>query len=244
MDRKALDAGKHVLCEKPLAGNAADAWAMLDAAERSGLVLAEAWMTPFAPRWQEALRLASSGAIGRIERIESAFTFTIGAGNEANYRWDPELGGGALLDVGIYVLGPAVELWGTEPSSIRAERRTAGGVDIATRAELRWDGGQTLDMNTSFDDDEAQTLRFIGTGGIIELREQAHTMDPWAEEIWIDTGNGFSSQRVAGVDPYTAMVEALAVSIRDDTTFPRSPQASLAMLELLDRIAASSADRT
>ncbi len=237
---KALIAGKHVLCEKPLAGNPTDARAMVEAAERSGLVLAEAWMTPFAPRWQEALHLARSGIVGTIERIESAFTFTIGAGNEENYRWDREMGGGALLDVGIYVLGAAVELWGPEPASIRADRRMSGGVDIATDAELRWSDGQTLGMKASFDDDEAQTLRFIGTGGTIELRDQAHTMDPAHDEIWIDTGDGFSLRRVTGVDPYVAMVEALSVAVRDDTEFARSPRASLAMVELLDRIADAS----
>ena len=117
---RALDAGKHVLCEKPLTANVAEAQRLADHAERAGLLLAEAWMTPFDARWRAAIDMVAAGDIGAPLDVDASFTFTIGPEAADNYRWSLDLGGGALLDVGIYCLGPIVELWGATPDLVEA----------------------------------------------------------------------------------------------------------------------------
>lgn len=236
---KVATVGKHVLCEKPLGCNLADTEAMVSAAEEAGVLLVEAWMTPFAPRWQEAMRLTTDGTIGTVERIESTFTFTIGESHDDNYRWDPAQGGGALLDVGIYVLGPAVALWGADPEVLSVSRSLApSGVDASTDFVLRWPGGQELIGATSFERNEEQTLRYIGSAGVVELRTEAHTMNPDCTEIWVDTGQGFECRHVEGADPYERMVTAVAqAALSREPEPPRSPADVLALARLVDRIA-------
>jgi D-xylose 1-dehydrogenase (NADP+, D-xylono-1,5-lactone-forming) len=127
---RAAAAGKHVLCEKPLALDADEARAMSEVCAAAGVLVAEAWMTPFDPRWRATFGLVDDGLIGDVTRIEARFTFTIGPEHADNFRWSPSLGGGALLDVGIYCLGGAVRLWGADPETIVSTRVMApSGVD-------------------------------------------------------------------------------------------------------------------
>jgi xylose dehydrogenase (NAD/NADP) len=162
----AAAAGKHVLCEKPLAGSADDARAMQDACDSSGTLLAEAWMTPFDSRWRHAMQLATDGLVGDITEINAAFTFTIGPEGVNNYRWSPDHGGGALLDVGIYCLGPAVELWGSQLAVIKSSVVVApSGVDAATTVHLTWPDGQVARARVSFVDAEQQRLELVGATG-------------------------------------------------------------------------------
>ena len=173
---KAAAAGKHVLCEKPLASDAATAHAMADTCERAGVLLAEAWMTPFHRRYRHVFDIARLGELGRIQRIETRFTFTIGPDASDNYRWDPRQGGGALLDVGIYCLGPIVELFDAEPSGIVTQQeRTERGVDASTRSELSWSDGRSASIECSFVDDEAQTLIVAAERGTLQLESEAFT---------------------------------------------------------------------
>ena len=239
-------AGKHVLCEKPLASNADAARRMKQSAEQAGILLAEAWMTPFDPRWAEALRLASSGLVGRITGLRSAFTFTIGPEGADNYRWDPEQGGGALLDVGIYCLGPAVQLWGADPITIRASMvRAASGVDATAAATLTWPGGEIASITCSFVDDEEQRLELVGTDGVLTLDCDAHTGGHKASEIMLTTSDGTTSKSTTSTitvqpgDPYLAMVDAFASAVDGTGAWDRPVDDSIAMLELLGRIADS-----
>lgn len=234
-------AGKHVLCEKPLAADSAAAKRMQRSADSAGILLAEAWMTPFDPRWAEALRLASSGLIGQTLDIRSSFTFTIGPEAADNYRWDPTQGGGALLDVGIYCLGAAVQLWGADPSSIAASAvQAASGVDASTTATLTWPGGETATIVCSFVDDEQQRLELIGSDGILTLDGDAHTGGEQASEIRLTAADGITSTiEVQPGDPYLAMVDAFAGAVTGAAAWGRPIGDSIAMLELLERVAAT-----
>lgn len=211
----AAAAGKHVLCEKPLAATAATAREMADVCRAAGVRLFEAWMTPFSPPWADAIATARAG---ECHRIDTRFTFTIGPGNEDNYRWDPQQGGGALLDVGIYALGPAVALWGAEPDTIEATSEwTDRGVDRTTRIDLTWAGGRRCSSLVSFAMDEAQELRLSGPSFSAELTGDAHT----------------------GVDgTYRRMIDAVCADLSGHSSFSRTVDDSIAMLALLDRIRA------
>lgn len=241
---RCMAAGKHVLCEKPLAANLADATAMAAAAEQAGVELFEAWMTPYAPRWRTAVRMATDGTIGELRRIESTFTFTIGRDSSDNYRWDPAQGGGALLDVGNYVIGPAVHVWDAHPDHIEVTRTLRddpagrGAVDATSEIVLTWADGRRLDAVASFERPECQRLRFIGTTGSVELREEAHTMDPSARDLWVDGGDGPEQVFVPGADPYRAMIADVASTIAENRAATTPIGDAIDRMALFDRIAA------
>jgi predicted dehydrogenase len=231
-------AGKHVLCEKPLALDADEARTMSEVCEAAGVLVAEAWMTPFDPRWRAMFGLVDDGLIGDVTRIEARFTFTIGPDRADDYRWSPALGGGALLDVGIYCLGGAVRLWGCDPESIVATQVAApSGVDASSDVRLTWPGGRTAVIHCSFVDEEQQLLRVIGDRGTLELEELAHTGGSAATAIRHVDAEGL--ERIMSVrsgDPYLSMIDAFAASVRGTEVWTRPVEDSAQMLALLGRI--------
>ncbi len=188
--RAAAAAGKHVLCEKPLAPTAAVAERMAEACRDAGVLLAEAWMTPFDPRWRRVADAVVRGEIGEVDRVDAAFTFTIDPSQAANYRWRPDQGGGALLDVGIYTLGLPVALWGADPASIVVHDRVMSetGVDARSDVELVWPGGQRARIVCSFVDDEVQRISVAGTTGTITATGDAFTGGERAIEHHVSNG--------------------------------------------------------
>ena len=238
---RAAAAGKHVLCEKPLAPTVKDAEAMLRAAASAGVLLAEAWMTPFQPRWQRALGVASSGRLGAIRHVRAEFTFTIPPDRAGDFRWDPAQGGGALNDVGIYCLGPAVELWGAEPVAVAASV-TVGptGVDATTAARCDWGDGRTASLLASFELPERQVIEIIGEDGRLTVDDRAHTGGAGATSIELVHGDGRrETLHLPDDDPYEGMVAAFAAAVRGVTPWPRPAAEVLASLRLLERIRSS-----
>src|SRR3954451_6168043 len=125
---RALDAGKHVLGEKPLSRRAAEVEAAFDAAERAGRLLMEAFMWRFHPQTETLAQAVADGVVGRPRVIRAAFGFNLA--EQANVRWSSELDGGALMDVGCYCVS-ALRLLGGEPERVTAERVEGGdGVDV------------------------------------------------------------------------------------------------------------------
>lgn len=238
---RAAAAGKHVLCEKPLAVDVATARRMVSACEQADVVLAEAWMTPFATRWQVARELFESGRVGRPECVEAVFTFTIGPEHHDNYRWRSTMGGGALLDVGIYCLGPAVELWGAEPAELEVQQHHVGNVDATTVVTARWDGSRLLSARCSFEEPERQELVYSGSDGAVSLVGEAHTGGPGATGIEITTPAGTERLGAPANDPYQSMLEAFAAAVRGEREWPRPIERSVDMLALFERIRAAAA---
>jgi predicted dehydrogenase len=236
---RAAAAGKHVLCEKPLAPSADEARLMQQACDDAGVLLAEAWMTPFDARWRAAVALAGGDRLGRVVDIDSSFSFTIDAEHDTNYRWATEHGGGALLDVGIYCLGPIVELWGAHPDVVDATALWhTGGVDARTEATLEWIDGRQARIRCSFVDDEEQRFEVVGTDGALIVDGDAHTGGVDATEITVAVSDGrTSTETVSPSDPYLGMVEAFAAAVRGDAPWPRPMSDTIDTLELLDRIA-------
>jgi xylose dehydrogenase (NAD/NADP) len=238
---KAAAAGKHVLCEKPIASDSATAEAMADACTRVGVLLAEAWMTPFHRRYRQVIDGAD--VIGDIHRVESSFTFTIGPEAAANYRWDPAQGGGALLDVGIYCLGPIINLCDASPDAIAATAQlTDRGVDAATTAELTWSDGRSASIRCSFVDAEAQTLDMFGSDGSIHIGSEAFTGaaddDTYRQKI----GERSHDVHVDANDSYRSMIEAFASAVRGEAEWPRPIERSIEMLTLIERIQEAARD--
>jgi predicted dehydrogenase len=237
---RAVAAGKHVLCEKPIALSAADAQRMTATADAAGVLLAEAWMTPFDARWRAAMSMARNGELGDVIDIDASFTFTIEAND--NYRWSTAHGGGALLDVGIYCLGPIVELWGVEPDLVEATALWhTGGVDARTEATLEWVDGRQARIRCSFVDDEEQRIEIIGTAASLVLEHDAHTGGARADTIVVAAADGTVERvGVTPTDPYLGMVDAFADAVRGVTAWPRPMSASADLLTLVERIAEAS----
>jgi len=208
--QRALAAGKHVLCEKPLAMNATEAREMADSARASGRLLMEAAMHRFQPRVRA---LVASLAGAEIRHVSAAFAFPITAGD--NYRLRPELGGGALLDVGFYVADVARWLLG-EPERVEAVVR-GGAVDMSCAALLGFPGGAQAALFASFETAEHQELVVV-CADRVERLERPFTPDP---------------------DPdgqYRLMVEAFCAAVRTGGQAPLPLESTIATLGLLDRI--------
>src|SRR5579875_1307209 len=110
---RALEAGKHVLCEKPVALNAEEAETLLAARDRTGLIVAEAFMVRYTPWWQRARALVRDGRLGRVTAIQTMFSYYLD--DPTNIRNDPTIGGGGLMDIGCYAIATARYIWGAEP---------------------------------------------------------------------------------------------------------------------------------
>ena len=203
----ALEAGKAVLCEKPLGLTAAEVDEMVAVAEGTGGLLVEAsWY-----RWHPRVRLAQQRLpdIGPVLHAAAGFTFE--GALEGNYRLDPQRGGGALYDVGCYAVSAC--LWGIGagvPEEVVA-RSTYGltGVDLVTEVLLSWGSGQTAEVRAGIaGDGDGQWLVLTGAAGELELRDSPYTS--WrtdATELWVSDGRGTSRIPVAATDPYRLMVE-------------------------------------
>ena len=138
---RALEAGKHVLCEKPLALSAADAGRMADAATASGRLLMEAFMYRHHPSWIAVQELVAGGRIGRLQAVDSWFSYFLD--DPANIRNVLEYGGGALYDIGCYSVSLSRLLFGAEPDEVSAAivRDPVSGVDILTTGHMTFPGG-------------------------------------------------------------------------------------------------------
>jgi predicted dehydrogenase len=235
----ALQAGKHVLCEKPLGLTAAEVDAMAEAATAAGRLLVEASWYRWHPRVQAAAGLVAAGAIGDVHRMSAGFTF---AGDLAgNYRLDPARGGGALYDVGCYAASAA--LWAFAPQTVRSvvatQRVGPSGVDLVTEAELRFDNGVAL-LRAGISEPPRQWLEIDGSRGRIEFREAAYTS--WvddATELALTVDGRTEVRRFEPVDAYRVMVEAVSTAIAGGEAWLLPVAESRATAAVLDACFAS-----
>jgi predicted dehydrogenase len=170
---KAARAGKHILCEKPLGVDRAEAETMFAAAHEAGVRLMEAFMYRFHPQTLEVKALIESGAIGQVQLVQAAFGFTVT--DPANVRLSAHLAGGALMDVGCYCVNFAHMVAGAAPERVSAAARwTPIGVDEALVGTLEYPSGACAQIACSLVSSHHHTARVIGSDGIIDV-EQAFT---------------------------------------------------------------------
>ena len=165
----ALRAGKHVLCEKPIASNAAEAEEMFDAAEQSGRVLVEAFMYRSHPLTHAALAAVRNGEIGRVKLVRTSFCFRT-TKTEGNIRFDASLAGGALMDIGCYCVNFSRLFAGAEPLGVHAVGTLhASGVDESAAAVLMFPDGVMASFTCGMSLHADNTAYVCGTEGYIEL---------------------------------------------------------------------------
>jgi predicted dehydrogenase len=242
----ALERGKHVLCEKPLATSAASVERMTAAAERSTLV--EALWYRWHPRYRATMDLIAAGAIGEIERVSAHFSFS-GVPRD-NYRLRPDQGGGALLDVGPYAVDAALSVvsaatgWNEPTLEVAARRRVmgdlggAGEVDLTTQVELLI-GGVPASVTVSIDGPEHQAFTVQGTSGsLIWPAGQVFTVWREACSIEFQPAAASQTQEFAAIDPYVLMVEQCARSMRGEEASVMPTVDSYRLARALETIAA------
>ena len=177
---RALEAGKHVLCEKPMSRRAADVERAFDVAERAGLVLAEAFMWRHHPQLERTRELLDAGEIDDLRMIRSAFAFA--GKDDDDIRLQGELDGGGLMDVGCYCVSGCRALAGTEPERVYAEQRVGGrGVDVAMTATLRFPGDLLAHFDCGLSYVGGDQLEAVGTTGSLFLDDPWHGKEPVIE---------------------------------------------------------------
>lgn len=242
---KALSAGKHVLCEKPLACNARQAQEMAAAAGTSDRTLMEGFMYRFHPRSRKIHRLVSQGAIGAPRLIRSAFCYRMSpedASSPDNARLRPEMGGGALLDVGCYCVSVARWLYGLEPRQVQCQACFhTGGVDLHVTGMLKFEEDRLATFEASFISGLQQTYTVVGEDGVIELPHDAFI--PWEKEarytLREKDAESAEPTIIPGADEYQLMVEHFVDAARGISApeFPISD--SIRNMRVLDALAAA-----
>jgi predicted dehydrogenase len=174
---RAAGHGKHILCEKPLALNRAEAERMFDAADHHNVLLLEAFPYYFQPQTADMMTLIGEGAIGAVRSMQANFGFTV-PNPASNIRMKPELGGGALLDAGSYPLSLIRLVMGSAPQSVQAVATWAGSnVDISLMATLLYADGRRAQLSCAMDGANHRYATIVGTQGTIDTEYLNHTSD-------------------------------------------------------------------
>jgi predicted dehydrogenase len=233
---KSLEAGKHVLCEKPLGLNAIETAAMFNTAARNGRLLIEAVWGRWHPRFARMVQLVTAGAIGDIEHIETAFTFT--SEMTDNYRLNPSMGGGALLDVGCYQAHAWVALTnGASDFSITELARTVGatGIDLTTDVNVRINN-ITAHAVSSFALPSNQQFIVRGTQGQIST-VSGESFTTWNEVSSLLVNDVLEEFPITNA--FVEMVENVSRLINGEDGWIVSSADSIRVAHILDAIAAT-----
>ena len=196
---KAAEAGKHVLCEKPIAMNAAEARTLIDVRDRTGVLVQEAFMVRTHPQWVETRRLIKSGSIGSLRSITGFFSYF--NSDPANIRNHLELGGGALMDIGCYPINISRFVYESEPRRVFStiERDAATGTDTLTTAVLEFPNGHsTFTCSTRLA--PYQRMIFHGTEGRIEVLIPFNAPHEHPTQIVIDTSDDLTGESAETIE--------------------------------------------
>jgi len=235
---RALEAGKHVLCEKPFAANATEAGQMADAAQRTGRVLMEAFHYRYHALFERVRELLRAGEIGTVQHLEAAFCIPLVRSSDIRYRAD--LAGGALMDTGCYTVHLLRHLAEAEPEVERAEAIwTGGGVDRWLQAHLRFPDGRTARLTCSLlsEDLLRVTARVEGDSGRIWILNPI--LPHFYHRLHVTTAAGRRTERVSGEPTYDAQLRAFVAAIRTGASYPTTPQDAVANMRVIDAIYAA-----
>jgi predicted dehydrogenase len=239
--KAAARAGKHVLCEKPLAMSAAEAEGMIEVCEAEGVRLMEAFMYRLHPSWVAVRELVAGGRIGRLTAVSSWFSyFNDDVTNIRNIR---AVGGGALYDIGCYNVNLSRMLFGAEPDRVEAAiTRDAGdGVDILTSALLTFGHGVAT-FTVSIRAEPDQQVHIYGTEGRISIGIPFNIPPDRPTKVFLTAGGDppvapdTETLTFEIADPYTCEAEAFAAAILDGQPTPVAPADAVANLRVMERI--------
>jgi predicted dehydrogenase len=236
----AARAGKHVLCEKPLAMTAAEAQDMVQTCATEGVLLMEAFMYRLHPSWEAVRELVASGRIGRLRAVQSWFSFF--NDDPDDIRNVAELGGGGLYDIGCYCINLSRMLFGGEPTGIEASvTRDATGTDVLTSAILTFDEGvAAFTCSTRVEPD--QRVHIYGTDGRISIGIPFNIPPDRPTELFVTSGGdppvspNTQTLTFEPADMYAIQAERFANAVLDDQPLPIPPEDAIGNMQVIDAI--------
>ena len=233
----ALQAGKHVLCEKPFAMNAPEVNLMASAARENNRLLVEAVSPLWHPRMARMADYVKAGNIGEIISIDSSFTFP--ASIDGNYRNSPAMGGGALFDVGVYLLHAMAALVGDNAQmEIQSCDVTKGptGIDLTSKWQLRFAGSITARGLVSFELPESQSLIVHGEKESVELLGK-EVFTSWNSPSQLRLGDAI--EEFEAVDPYQLMIENFGKKMQGQESWVLPLETSVFVQKTMDQLRAA-----
>ena len=237
---RALDAGKHVLCEKPIALNAEEAHALIAARARSGRIVAEAFMVRFHPQWRRARELAAAGSIGAVSAIQTFFSYRLL--DPANVRNRPP-GGGGLYDIGCYAVLTARYIFGAEPTRVVStmDRDPNFRTDRLVSAIVEFPGGRHLTFSAATQLSGHQRVTIVGEAGRIEIAIPFNAPPDRPTNLVIDTGadldgRGMHVEEFAVCDQYTLQGDAFSRAVREQAPFEFPIEDAIANMRVIDAL--------
>jgi predicted dehydrogenase len=237
---KAAEARKHVLCEKPIALNAAEARTLLAVRESTGVKIGEAFMVKTHPQWLRTRELIREGRIGELRAIVGVFSYF--NRNPDNVRHKPEWGGGGLLDIGCYPITTSRFMFGAEPLRVSGvvERDQDFGTDRLASAILEFGGGQSI-FTCGTQIVPYQRMQFLGTEGRIEIEIPFNAPIDQPTRIFIDDGSdlaggGIRAETIPACDQYTIQGDVFSRAIRENTEVPVPLEDAIANMSAIDAI--------
>lgn len=242
MTLAAARAGKHVLCEKPIALSAADAEALRLCPP--GLIVLEAFMVRFHPQWLRAREIIRSGELGEVRAINAAFTYF--NADPANVRNQADIGGGGIMDIGCYPITAARFLFEAEPQRVVSlvERDPGFGTDRLASVIADFGQGRQLSFTCSTQTTPHQRVLVLGSKAKLEIIIPFNAPPDERTAITVDTGAPFDGslarrEILPAVDQYTAQAEAFALAVLGEKPLPWGIEDAIASMRVIDAIFAS-----
>ena len=232
---KAADAGKHVLCEKPFAMNAAEAEKAIRHAERKGVLVMEAFMYRFHPQWKRAREIVRAGEIGDVHSVHTLFSYMLT--DPSNIRNILADGGGGIPDIGCYAVSTARFLIGREPirvvslvhrdPNLKTDILSSAILDFGTARSVFTVGTQTQSW---------QRVDAIGSGGEIAIHLPYNAYPDAPMQVTVTTGLGARNVYTPATDQYAEMFDAFSRAVREGGTAPTPPQDAIDNMKVLDAL--------
>ncbi len=238
---RALEAGKHVLCEKPIALDAVEAERLVEASERTGKLVEEAFMVRQSPQWLRVVELVRSGRIGELRAIQGVFSYF--NDDPANIRNMADIGGGGVYDIGCYPITTSRMVTGAEPSRVVAtlERDPVMKTDRLASAIMEFPGGVQASWLCSTQLVPYQRMQFFGTKGRIEVEVPFNAPNDRPCRLMIDDGrdrfgSGIEIEEMPVNDQYTLQGELFSRAIRGEGPVTVTLENSIANMKVIDAI--------
>ena len=233
---KALEAGKHVLCEKPISITAEEAQSLLDTSGKNPhLKVMEAFMYRFHPQWEKVKEIIKSGEIGDVHCINSVFTYH--NVDPDNVRNKPNIGGGGILDIGCYCINLSRFLFESEPVNVQSfvDYDPKFNVDRLASGILEFENG-IANFMCSTQLDHRQSAIIYGTKGHIELNIPFNSANEATRKLHLRKGGETETIFFETCDQYTLQGDAFSKAILDDTSVPTPLEDALANMKVIDQI--------
>jgi predicted dehydrogenase len=237
----AARAGKHVLCEKPLATTAADGERMISICEAEGVVLMEAFMYRLHPTWGAVRDLIASGRIGELREVQSWFSYF--NDDPADIRNQPDAGGGALFDIGCYSVNLSRMIFGTEPVRVQGvvRRDEQMGIDVSTSGILGFPGGVAT-FTCAIRSEPDQRVHVYGTRGRISIEIPFNIPPDLTTRVFVTSGGDPPVQpdtetlSFEAADAYAIQAERFADAVLDGHPVPTPPSDAVANLRVIEEL--------